>query len=219
MECRETLTLEPQAGQESAQATEPKDNFSDDEKALAEHLKIKPELLRLFSKLSTLDVNEPAEDLSMFSELMQEQEQPEESERFDNRKYIIDRIYKAMGCFAVGLRKDILEELLDDSKATISLVEKIDGMESGIRHTCNCLLDIKARAAIALLSELSSIDGVVNVGGYATNILLSDFGEDDVKQARKQFPDDENLLNLAQVFDIARQIDKSESEIMVRAKS
>lgn len=57
--------------------TTQQNNFTDDEKALAEHFKVKPEIVRIFSKLKALNLNEPAEDLSMFSDLMQDKKEQE----------------------------------------------------------------------------------------------------------------------------------------------
>lgn len=57
--------------------TTQKNSFTDDEKTLAKHFKVKPEIVRLFSKLRAISLNEPAEDLSCFSDLLQNnQEQP-----------------------------------------------------------------------------------------------------------------------------------------------
>lgn len=134
-------------------------------------------------------------------------------ERQGTLEYGIAEVLKSVHCYAPQFRKEVLTASIEQVLEITEPLEKLDGVEQEVRNACDNLLDTKAKAALAVLSELSSMAGFTNVGDFATDILHGAYGKEHMDEARKQFLDDTDLRFLGDVFDLAHCVTESESEI------
>jgi len=137
----------------------------------------------------------------------------------ESKRIAIDTARESIRHYNAHFRKEVLESLLKEVKKTTDPTEKIASLEQEIRRACDSLLDAKAKTVVAVLSELSSMSGVVNTGQFAVDILHGGYGKEDLAQALAENPDDSNIAFLSHVFDMASGVNEAEYDRHTKSKS
>lgn len=126
----------------------------------------------------------------------------------------LDDIQESVSSYPVEWRPKLLAAALEQATKEKGATEKLVAMEEQVRNVCD-KLDVKTKAVLAVLGELSSVAGISNdVGSYGTDLLNSTYqGKALVDEALQQSPGDSDLAFLSEVYELAHSVTGAEGKL------
>jgi len=117
---------------------------------------------------------------------------------------VISKIRKAIGIYNVRFQHKILSELLADAEQVTIRADRLLAMEEQVR-AIYAALDVKTKALFTVLGELIKVEGLSLDVDFGNGIMFQALADKDfVGAAVKEYPDDENLVCLNEVYQLAR---------------